>query len=104
MRRLTLMAISKEMATKDGIEELREAVKGDVERLREELKSYVDARMSGLNLSLSARINDLYGVDPRAASTEAAPPLTLTRPAALQPRLRHHRSEARLPQRYAGGR
>jgi flagellar biosynthesis/type III secretory pathway protein FliH len=73
MRRLTLMAISKEMATKDdlerlreatkdGIEELREAVKGDVERLREELKSYVDARMSGLNLSLSARINDLYGV------------------------------------------
>jgi len=40
-----------------------------VERIREELKSYVDARisdlnvrMNDLNLSLSARINDLYGV------------------------------------------
>jgi hypothetical protein len=47
LRRVVLMSISREMATKE-----------DLERLKEDLKSYVDARMNDLN----ARMNDLYGV------------------------------------------
>jgi F0F1-type ATP synthase membrane subunit b/b' len=75
-----LMSMSREMATnedleklrevtkedieglrrevKEDMERLREEVKDDVERLREDLKSYVDARMNDLN----ARMADLYGV------------------------------------------
>jgi hypothetical protein len=64
-----LIAISKEMATKDDIESLRRATKEDVERLEAELKSYVDARITELKSYMDARINDvntrmsdLYGV------------------------------------------
>jgi predicted nucleic acid-binding Zn-ribbon protein len=74
-----LLAVSKEMATKDDIEglkkdieslredveglkkdmeSLRKASKEDMEKLAAELKSYVDARISEVNM----RIDDLYGV------------------------------------------
>jgi len=76
LRRIMLLAISREMATKDDIENLRRdmevlrkatkddmeslrrAVKEDMERLEAELKSYVDAKIDGVN----KRIGDLYGV------------------------------------------
>ena len=81
LRRATLIAISREMATKDDIEGLekdvealrkemeglRMAMKEDVEALRkvmatkedlEKLRVYVDARLDDLN----RRIGDLYGV------------------------------------------
>jgi len=49
-----LLAISREMVTKDDIEVLRR----DMGKLEAELKSYVDARINDVN----RRINDLYGV------------------------------------------
>jgi hypothetical protein len=54
LRRIMLLAISREMATKDDIEALRR----DMGKLEAELKSYVDARINDVN----RRINDLYGV------------------------------------------
>jgi hypothetical protein len=85
LRRAMLIAISREMATKDDIESLRRATKDDIEALRKEieglrmatkedveglrkvmatkedlekLRVYVDARLDDLN----RRIGDLYGV------------------------------------------
>jgi hypothetical protein len=76
LRKTLLIAISKEMATKEDIEKLRigteekieslrKATKEDIESLRKDmeklevgLKSYVDARINDLN----RRIGDLYGV------------------------------------------
>ena len=54
LRRIMLLAISREMVTKDDIEVLRR----DMGKLEAELKSYVDARINDVN----RRINDLYGV------------------------------------------
>ncbi|MCL7384304.1 MAG: hypothetical protein LZ174_08455 [Thaumarchaeota archaeon] len=54
LRRIMLLAISREMATKDDIESLKK----DMERLGTELKSYVDARINDVNM----RIGDLYGI------------------------------------------
>jgi hypothetical protein len=53
-----LLAMSREMATKDDIESLRRATREDVERLEAELKSYIDARINDVN----TRMSDLYGV------------------------------------------
>jgi len=58
LRRVMLIAISKEMATKDDIESLRRATKEDVERLEAELKSYVDARITELKSYMDSRINE----------------------------------------------
>ncbi|MCL7402234.1 MAG: hypothetical protein LZ168_05560 [Thaumarchaeota archaeon] len=65
LRRIMLLAISREMATKDDIESLKK----DMERLGTELKSYVDARITELKSYVDARINDvnmrisdLYGI------------------------------------------
>jgi hypothetical protein len=81
LRKAMLIAISREMATKDDVEGLEEdvealrkeieglrmAMKEDVEGLRkvmatkedmEKLRAYVDARMDSLN----ERISDLYGI------------------------------------------
>jgi len=57
LRRVMLIAISKEMATKDDIESLRRT-KEDVERLEAELKSYVDARITELKSYMDSRINE----------------------------------------------
>jgi hypothetical protein len=54
LRRIMLLAISREMVAKDDIEVLRR----DMGKLEAELKSYVDARINDVN----RRINDLYGV------------------------------------------
>jgi len=56
LRRAMLIAISREMATKEDVEGLRKvmATKEDLEKLR----AYVDARLDDLN----GRIGDLYGV------------------------------------------
>jgi hypothetical protein len=54
LRRIMLLAISREMATKDDIESLKK----DMEKLGTELKSYVDARINDVNM----RIGDLYGI------------------------------------------
>jgi hypothetical protein len=53
-----LLAMSREIATKDDIESLRRATREDVERLEAELKSYIDARINDVN----TRMSDLYGV------------------------------------------
>ena len=76
LRKTLLIAISKEMATKEDIEKLRigteekieslrkatkediESLRKDMEKLEVELKSYVDARVNDVN----RRIGDLYGV------------------------------------------
>jgi molecular chaperone DnaK (HSP70) len=58
LRRVMLIAISREMATKDDIESLRRATKEDVERLEAELKSYVDARITELKSYMDSRINE----------------------------------------------
>jgi hypothetical protein len=54
LRRIMLLAVSREMATKDDIESLKK----DMEKLGTELKSYVDARINDVNM----RIGDLYGI------------------------------------------
>jgi trans-2-enoyl-CoA reductase len=54
-----LIAISREMATKDDIESLRKATKEDMERFEAELKSHVNARITELKLYMDARINEL---------------------------------------------
>jgi molecular chaperone DnaK (HSP70) len=58
LRRVMLIAISREMATKDDIESLRRATKEDAERLEAELKSYVDARITELKSYMDSRINE----------------------------------------------
>jgi len=79
LRRIMLLAVSKEMATKDDIESLKkdiedlkkdmEALKKDIDRLGAEVKSYVDSRITELKSHVDARINDvnmrisdLYGI------------------------------------------
>jgi len=79
LRRIMLLAVSKEMATKDDIESLKkdiedlkkdiEALKKDIDRLGAEVKSYVDSRITELKLHVDTRINDanmrisdLYGI------------------------------------------
>ncbi|MCL7389652.1 MAG: hypothetical protein LZ167_03995 [Thaumarchaeota archaeon] len=79
LRRIMLLAISREMATKDDIESLKkdiealkkdiEALKRDMDRLGAEVKSYVDARITELKSYVDAKINDvnmrigdLYGI------------------------------------------
>jgi archaellum component FlaC len=74
-----LLAVSREMATKDDIESLKkdiealkkdiEALKRDMDRLGAEVKSYVDSRITELKSYVDARINDvnmrisdLYGI------------------------------------------
>lgn len=67
LRRAMLIAISREMATKEDVEALRKATREDIEALRrematkedlEKLRAYVDARINSLN----ERISDLYGI------------------------------------------
>lgn len=65
LRRTILLALSKEMATKEDIDNLREDIenlrrttKEDIEKFKVELKSYMDARIDDMNI----RIGDLYGV------------------------------------------
>jgi hypothetical protein len=58
LRRVMLIAISREMATKDDIESLRRATKEDAERLEAELKSYVYARITELKSYMDSRINE----------------------------------------------
>ena len=69
LRRVMLLAISREIATKDDIESLRKAAKEDIEslrratkedmeRLKAELKSYIDEKVNSINM----RVSDLYGV------------------------------------------
>jgi hypothetical protein len=58
LRRVMLIAISREMATKDDIASLRRATKEDVERLEAELKSYVDARITELKSYMDSRISE----------------------------------------------
>ena len=65
LRRTMLLALSKEMATKEDIDNLREdienlrrATKEDIEKFKVELKSYMDARIGEVNI----RISGLYGV------------------------------------------
>jgi phosphopantetheine adenylyltransferase len=65
LRRIMLLAVSKEMATKDDIESLKK----DIDRLGAEVKSYVDSRITELKSYVDARINDvnmrisdLYGI------------------------------------------
>jgi hypothetical protein len=65
LRRIMLLAVSKEMATKDDIESLKK----DIDRLGAEVKSYVDSRITELKSHVDARINDvnmrisdLYGI------------------------------------------
>jgi seryl-tRNA synthetase len=79
LRRIMLLAVSREMATKDDIESLKkdiealkkdiEALKRDMDRLGAEVKSYVDSRITELKSYVDARINDvnmrigdLYGI------------------------------------------
>ena len=79
LRRIMLLAVSREMATKDDIESLKkdiedlkkdmEALKKDIDRLGAEVKSYVDSRITELKSHVDARINDvnmrisdLYGI------------------------------------------
>lgn len=79
LRRIMLLAVSKEMATKDDIESLKkdiedlkkdiEALKKDIDRLGAEVKSYVDSRITELKSHVDTRINDanmrisdLYGI------------------------------------------
>ncbi|MEM2304496.1 MAG: hypothetical protein QXK51_04035 [Candidatus Methanomethylicia archaeon] len=45
-------------STKEDIENLRKSTKEDIEKLRMDLKSYIDMRIDGLN----KRIDDLYGI------------------------------------------
>jgi len=65
LRRIMLLAISREIATKDDIEglkddieSLRKAAREDMEKLKAELKSYIDEKVNSLNM----RVSDLYGV------------------------------------------
>lgn len=65
LRRIMLLAVSREMATKDDIESLKK----DIDRLGAEVKSYVDSRITELKSHVDARINDvnmrisdLYGI------------------------------------------
>ena len=65
LRRIMLLAVSKEMVTKDDIESLKK----DIDRLGAEVKSYVDSRITELKSHVDARINDvnmrisdLYGI------------------------------------------
>jgi len=65
LRRIMLLAVSKEMVTKDDIENLKK----DIDRLGAEVKSYVDSRITELKSYVDARINnvnmrisDLYGI------------------------------------------
>jgi hypothetical protein len=88
LRRAMLIAISREMATKDDVESLKSdmealrkeieglrremATKEDLEKLRREMKedverlrAYVDARIDSLNKridDLGQRMSDLYGI------------------------------------------
>jgi predicted RecB family nuclease len=54
-----LLAMSREIATKDDIESLRRATREDVERLEAELKSYIDARINEFKSYMDAKINEL---------------------------------------------
>jgi hypothetical protein len=65
LRRIMLLAVSREMATKDDIESLKK----DIDRLGAEVKSYVDSRITELKSHVDTRINDanmrisdLYGI------------------------------------------
>ena len=87
LRRIMLLALSREIATKEDVESLRKATKEDIESLRKatkedienlrratkedieklkedmeglkaELKSYMDEKVNSLNM----RVSDLYGV------------------------------------------
>jgi molecular chaperone DnaK (HSP70) len=73
LRKVMLLALSREMATKEDIENLRKATKEDIENLRKatkediekhmeklkaELKSYIDEKVNSINM----RVSDLYGV------------------------------------------
>lgn len=69
LRKSMLLALSREMSTKEDIENLRKATKEDIENLRKstkedieklrmDLKSYIDTRIDGIN----KRIDDLYGI------------------------------------------
>jgi len=65
LRRIMLLAVSREMATKDDIESLKK----DIDRLGAEVKSHVDSRITELKSHVDARINDvnmrisdLYGI------------------------------------------
>ncbi|MEM2403970.1 MAG: hypothetical protein QXX13_00750 [Candidatus Methanomethylicia archaeon] len=58
LRKSMLLALSREMSTKEDIENLRKSTKEDIEKLRMDLKSYIDMRIDGLN----KRIDDLYGI------------------------------------------
>jgi hypothetical protein len=88
LRRAMLIAISREMATKDDVESLRKEIEGlrkematkeDIEALRremeslrvaakediEKLRAYVDARLEDMSKRmdyLNERVSDLYGV------------------------------------------
>jgi chromosome segregation ATPase len=81
LRRAMLIAISREMATKEDLEKLRREMKEDVEKLRKEmatkddvekLRAYVDVRIDSLNKriddlnkridDLGQRVSDLYGI------------------------------------------
>jgi hypothetical protein len=84
LRRAMLIAISREMATKDDVEGLKsdmEALRKEIEGLRrematkddvEKLRAYVDARIDSLNKriddlnkridDLGQRVSDLYGI------------------------------------------
>jgi len=77
LRRAMLIAISREMATKDDMEGLKsdmEALRKEIEGLRrematkedlEKLRAYVDVRIDSLNKridDLGQRVSDLYGI------------------------------------------
>jgi uncharacterized protein YPO0396 len=58
LRRAMLLAIAREMATKDDIESFRRATKEDVERLEAEFKSYVNVRITEFKSYMDSRINE----------------------------------------------
>ena len=57
LRKVMLLALSREMATKEDIENLRKATKEDIEKhmekLKAELKSYIDEKVNSINMRVA---------------------------------------------------